>query len=271
MLIFLKLGGSLITEKEKPHTPRQDVISRLAEEISSAFHLNPSLKLILGHGSGSFGHIPAKIYHTRSGVFDQIGWKGFVEVWREARALNQIVVDGMLKAGLKIISFPPSASLVASDGKISTWNIEPILKALHEGIVPIIAGDVAFDSKLGGTIISTEELFDYLARQVCPQRILLAGLEEGVWADYPQKSHLVTRITPSIFPKLASVLEGSSAPDVTGGMIQKVRNMVVLTSEIAGLKAVIFSGEQPGVVLSALMGAMPGTSISQDDQIKDGE
>jgi isopentenyl phosphate kinase len=29
-LYFLKLGGSLITDKDQPHTPRLDVIRRLA-------------------------------------------------------------------------------------------------------------------------------------------------------------------------------------------------------------------------------------------------
>ena len=30
MLVFLKLGGSLITDKDRPRTPRPDVLARLA-------------------------------------------------------------------------------------------------------------------------------------------------------------------------------------------------------------------------------------------------
>ena len=65
MVRFLKLGGSLITDKRQPETPRMDVIERLAQEIAAARAANPSLQLVLGHGSGSFGHIYARQYGTR--------------------------------------------------------------------------------------------------------------------------------------------------------------------------------------------------------------
>jgi isopentenyl phosphate kinase len=63
-LAFLKLGGSLITDKDLPYTPRLDKLTRLAQEIKAALFSDRltgtqkqmGLKLILGHGSGSFGH-----------------------------------------------------------------------------------------------------------------------------------------------------------------------------------------------------------------------
>ena len=65
MLTFLKLGGSLITDKDSPHTARPEILRRLAEEIAAARQHNPAMQLIIGHGSGSFGHMPAKkIRHT---------------------------------------------------------------------------------------------------------------------------------------------------------------------------------------------------------------
>ena len=53
---FLKLGGSLITDKSRPQTARLDVLERLASEIAQAYHKHPDLSLVIGHGSGSFGH-----------------------------------------------------------------------------------------------------------------------------------------------------------------------------------------------------------------------
>ena len=35
-ILLLKLGGSLITEKARPETPRLEVIARLAREIAAA-------------------------------------------------------------------------------------------------------------------------------------------------------------------------------------------------------------------------------------------
>ena len=63
-------------------------------------------------------------------------------------------------------------------------------------MIPLVNGDTIFDDQRGGTILSTEDLFIYLARQLHPERILLAGLEEGVWADYPACTQLIGEITP---------------------------------------------------------------------------
>ena len=263
MLYFLKLGGSLITDKNKPHTPRTRVIARLANEMVEARRLNPDLQLVVGHGSGSFGHTAGDKYHTRQGVHTPAEWLGFSEVWQAARALNQIVVESLYEAGLPVFAFPPSAAVIAQDGQVSRWDIQPLRAALTAGLVPLVNGDVVFDNLLGGTILSTEDLFSFLARQLWPQRILLAGLEKGVWADYPVCRNLIAAITPQSYPELAASVAGSAAIDVTGGMAQKVKSMLALVDQLPGTEALIFSGRQPGQVRQALLGAVPGTLICQ--------
>ena len=263
MLYFIKLGGSLITDKNKPHTPRTRVIARLAGEMTEARQVDPDLQLVVGHGSGSFGHVAGNQYHTRQGVHTPADWLGFSEVWQAARALNQIVAEAMYKAGLPVIAFPPSATILAQNGQVTRWDIQPIRAALSAGLIPLINGDVVFDTLLGGTILSTEDLFSYLARMLRPQRILLAGLEKGVWADYPVCSRLIATITPQSYPELAGSLAGSAAVDVTGGMAEKVKNMLALVEQVPGTEALVFSGNRPGQVRQALLGALPGTLIAQ--------
>ncbi|MEM5774710.1 MAG: hypothetical protein AAGU05_06870, partial [Anaerolineaceae bacterium] len=148
---YLKLGGSLITDKQSPHTPRLDVIERCMAEIKRGLACLPTGTLILGHGSGSFGHVPAKKYRTRQGAQTQEQWQGFVEVWQEARSLNQLVVDAGIRAGLPMMAFPPSAMIVTRGGMVAAWNIEPLLAAVRQGIIPLVFGDVVFDDDLGGT------------------------------------------------------------------------------------------------------------------------
>ena len=106
MLYFLKLGGSLITDKNQALQPRRDVLERLSREIAEAYRVNPDLRLIIGHGSGSFGHVAGQKYSTRQGVHSKEDWQGFVEVWKDARVFNQIVVEALLEAGLPVIAFP---------------------------------------------------------------------------------------------------------------------------------------------------------------------
>ena len=260
-LIFLKLGGSLITDKDQPRTPRQDVIARLAQEIAQASAGSPNLRLVIGHGSGSFGHNAARIHDTRQGVRDAQGWRGFAEVWKEARALNQIVIEALAEAGLPVIAFPPSAAVTVRGGKALHWDTAPMRAALAHRLVPVINGDSVFDEQLGGTILSTEDLFFYLARQLRPNRILLAGIEAGVWGDFPARQRLVARITPQNYAGLEARIGASVSVDVTGGMLEKVRAMLALAQEMPGLQSWIFSAKEPGVLRDALLDQPSGTLV----------
>lgn len=260
-LVFLKLGGSLITDKNRPHTPRPEVLARLASEIGAARSKHPGLRLLLGHGSGSFGHVPARQHGTRQGVHTPQEWRGFIEVWREAANLNRLVVDALAGAALPALTFPPSACVLAQDGRVAAWDISTLRDALGAGLLPVVYGDVIFDSVRGGTILSTEELFAYLAVQLRPRRILIAGVEPGVWGDYPVCTRLLPEITPSNFPSLAAALAGSAAPDVTGGMASKVQENLALVEQVHGLEVQIFSGQEPGQVAAVLGGDRAGTII----------
>jgi len=260
-LVFLKLGGSLITDKTLPYTPRPERLDLLAAEIASALKENTDLRLVLGHGSGSFGHAAASSYQTRLGVSGLAAWHGFAEVWYQASALNRLVLEALHRAGVPAVTLSPAASIIAHDGKVATWNQYPVQAALSNGLLPVIHGDVAFDEVRGGTILSTEDLFVHLALQLCPQRILLAGLEAGVWADFPAHEHLLTKITPRTFAQYASGLGAATGADVTGGMLSKVTGMLSLAEEIPELEILIFSGEQPGNLTRALRGENPGTLL----------
>lgn len=258
---FLKLGGSLITDKAQPHSPRPEVLRRLAGEIAGARHKTPGLKIILGHGSGSFGHVPAQKYGTRQGVKTPEQWLGFQVVWGEAAALNHLVIEALIETDLPAISFPPSASILAVGGLVERWDISPIQAALDAGLLPVVYGDVVFDRLLGGTILSTEDLFEHLAAHFRPSRLLLAGREPGVWADYPACTRLLKEITPKSLERDAPALSGSAATDVTGGMASKVQQGLRLCQQIPGLQVLIFSAETPGALEQALSGERIGTLL----------
>ncbi len=261
-LIFLKLGGSLITDKLTPRTARIEVIRRVGTEIKSALEGNPSLQIILGHGSGSFGHFSGKKYNTRQGVFSQEDWLGFAEVWYDAVSLNQLVVTALKDANLSPLVFPPSSTVFSSNREITSWDLGPIWSALDKGLLPVVYGDVVFDTSLGGTILSTEELFVYLAGNLKPGRILLAGQDPGVWQDFPDCTSLFDTIRPSDRGALGGAVGQSQAPDVTGGMADKVEQMLGLIENIPGLECRIFSGEEPGNILKALSGLDLGTLLT---------
>jgi isopentenyl phosphate kinase len=256
--LFLKLGGSLITDKNTPRAPRPEALARLMAEIAAAHAAQPGMKLVLGHGSGSFGHVEAKKYGTRSGVRTPADWQGFAEVQHVAGLLNRLVGDAARAAGLPVVNFPPSASGLARDSVIQTISVAPIQSALDHDLIPLVFGDVAFDSARGGTIVSTEDVFRYLAGLLRPERILLAGIEPGVLTRWPD-GEIISEITPAT--DFAHV-SGSHAADVTGGMASIVAEMLALVQAVPGCSVHIFSGEVAGSVRRALLGEqVPGTVV----------
>lgn len=260
-LQFLKLGGSLITDKQRVHTARPDILNRLAAEIAAAYVQNTDLHLLLGHGSGSFGHVPAKEYATRHGVQTAEEWRGFTEVWYQASELNRLVIEALHSKGLPAIAFPPSAMVIAQDREVLSWDLSPLRSSLKSGLLPVVYGDVVFDTRRGGTILSTEDLFSHLAVQFTPARLLLAGIEPGVWADYPTCEQVVTEISSRNLQEVEAVLYGSAGTDVTGGMASKVNQSLELVRKLPNLEILIFSGLEPGAVQAALAGNSRGTLI----------
>ena len=261
--IFLKLGGSLITDKTKVEHARKPIIRRLAREIKAAREACPDLQIVLGHGSGSFGHVAAKKHGTREGVQDRSGWHGYAEVAAAAARLNQIVVDVFVAEGVPVVSLPPSASARCEDGALRYLDTLALRTLLEHQLVPLVQGDVALDTVRGATIVSTEDVFLYLVREFRPTHILLAGEVEGVHENADMSGAIIPIITPENVTQYAAALGGSHGTDVTGGMIGKVNQMLDVVRQHPAVEARIFSGAVRGNVQRLLIDpdAPIGTAI----------
>jgi isopentenyl phosphate kinase len=260
-LVFLKLGGSLITDKDRTDTPNLPVLAEISREISAAIKDDQNLHIVLGHGSGSFGHHAAHRYQTRQGVYSPEEWVGFTRVWERARALNQIVVEYLVNAEIPVVAFAPSSFLITCNHEIKNWDTTAIKASLEHRTVPLLNGDVVFDQEIGGTIVSTEELFTALTETILPDRILLAGIEPGVWRDYPKRDNIFTQINSGLNVVTNDNSMQSSSIDVTGGMLSKVQSMRHLVQLHPNVQVSIFSGLKSGNIYSSLMGESIGTSI----------
>ncbi len=255
-LVFLKLGGSLITNKRRPESPRLDVIRRLAGEIAAAREARPTLQLLIGHGSGSFGHVVGRRYGTRSGVTTPEEWYGFAATADAAARLNRIVVAALLEAGIPAWSIQPSVVLRSRDGVLEDGPHAAVTAALARGLAPVVYGDVALDSLRGGTIASTEEIFAWLIRHMPPQRMLLVGEVDGIYTADPQLTPTAERIdavTASTLAEIENALGESHGVDVTGGMRAKVGQALEMVAAAPGLEVRICSGLTPDAVRDVLL------------------
>lgn len=253
-MLFLKLGGSAITDKTRDAIAHEDVIRSVARQIKQArdFAKHPALGLLLGHGSGSFGHFAAE----KSGFGQPGNWRAYAETGAAAARLTRLATDILLDEGVPVVAMQPSASARCRDGELVELAVESIRTALAHNLIPLVYGDVAFDDVRGMAIASTEMIFAYLAPILKPTRIILAGIVDGVFTADPLKdstAQLIREITPANFPQIESQLRGSHGVDVTGGMIAKVRSMVALVQREPTIRVHIISAMRAGAIERALL------------------
>lgn len=248
-LILVKLGGSLITDKNKPFTARGNVISRLAKEIKQALQKR-ELNLIIGHGSGSFGHTEAAKYSTRDGLAGGGGVEGLSKVADVALELNKIVNKQFVAHELPVISFSPRSFVSPKSQRVF---VDPIRKALALGVIPLVHGDVVMDQNSGFTIFSTETVLNILAKQLSREysqiKIIYCGITNGV---YDAGGRTIARISPSNFEKVKNDIKGSQAIDITGGMIHKVEESLNIAKSHK-IETLIVNGSKRGIVKDVLL------------------
>ncbi|ELY64468.1 isopentenyl phosphate kinase [Natrinema versiforme] len=245
-MIVLKLGGSVITEKDRPETLDGAALERAADAIAAA--LDAGLEnLVIVHGGGSFGHHNASEHgiSTTAGTRDA---SAALDVHGAMKTLNQFVLSRLLDRDVDAVPVHPfSAAHRDGAGQLSlpTGQIETML---GEGFVPVIHGDMIAHAGAGATVISGDELVAALARALEADRVGLCSTVPGVLDD---DNAVIDRIGD--FETVADVLGASDATDVTGGMAGKVQTLLELEAEasIFGLEALasFLEGENPGTTI----------------------
>jgi isopentenyl phosphate kinase len=251
-VLLLKLGGSLITEKSQREKARPEVIARLAGEVARAAGRIPE-RIVLGHGSGSFGHVAAREHGIAEGLRSPSQLPGVSRTQERAAALHREVIAALIAAGLSPFSIAPSSCLVSAGGRPADLAIEPLLLALENGLLPVVYGDVVLDREQGAAICSTERILEMLATRLPVRRVLWLGETDGVYGEDGRT-----------LPRLSSLdglrFTSPAGTDVTGGMRHRVETALALARR--GIRSVLFNGLTPGLLERALLGeTVPGTEI----------
>jgi isopentenyl phosphate kinase len=235
-MLLIKLGGSVITNKERECTFLPKRTRRLIEELRYIDE-----PMIITHGGGSFGHKKASHYHLKEGLLDEKKEtgidqvKGFSEVQKDMRDLNNLVMDMMTNADMKVVSVPTASIVTFSAGKLSKIEFKMFDKVLSMGAIPVSFGDVVFDTKLTFTICSADDLMVRLAKRYKPTRVVFVTDQDGLFDSDPDENPnaLLVRQIKSIrdVPKAAKKgPKRAGSKDVTGGMISKTKAALDIAS-----------------------------------------
>jgi len=258
----LKIGGSVITDKSKEMEVRMDAISRLADEILEA---NPK-NLIIVHGGGSFGHPLAQKYSIKEGFKDSFQMVGFAETHHVMTVLNGLFMDALIWRGLPAVSITPSSCIITKNGRIAFFEEAPVKKLLEMGFIPVLYGDAVLDTKLGFTILSGDQLTSFLALRFNAKNILIGVDVDGLYNEDPKTSanaKMFEHLTLEELKKVKGRLGSSNACDVTGGMANKIAELIPAIEH--GIPVFMVNASKPRYIYKALKGEkVKGTLIEKE-------
>lgn len=250
-LILIKLGGSVLTDKMRRQTFREDHLARLVAEVVR-FREQRKAKLIIAHGAGSFGHEAASKYQTKDGALDNNSLLGMAHVASIAEGMNSRVIAEFLKQKVPAVALSPRAMIVTKKQKFESMFAEAIKEILAVNGLPILFGDVVFDLDQGWTIYSSENVLSAVCAALKDtfqiQKLLLVSDTDGV---YDGQGKTIPEITSKNFADVSQAIGKARGFDVTGGMRHKVEAALMLAK--TGIVSHIINGTKPDVLYNTLL------------------
>ncbi len=219
---MIKLGGSVITNKNSPYVANPRHIRALARIIRQI-----NVPLVVAHGTGSFGHTSAAKYGGMHGYKNSLG---IAKVSQDALEINSIVMRCFIEEKVPAIALRPSAFLVADKGVLSAQFLAPVELILKQGLVPVIYGDVIWDKSWESTIFSGETTLSYLATYFLQQGVAIKNIIElsATKGVLDTNGQTIVEVTPQNWKTVKQLFFVSNTVDVTGGMQHKVEQALIL-------------------------------------------
>lgn len=242
-ILILKLGGSIVTLKylNRPAIRRLHV-----KKIASVIAKNYDPKkhaLILIHGAGSFGHLHAYTHGLVLGTKDHPK-KTFRAVENQSldAYLNSEITRIFIQAGLPVVGMPTRTLVTNTLGKIASFETQSITTAINAGAIPLLHGDMVFDTAWGLSICSGDVLIAQLTSLIQVEKVFFASDVDGIFTKDPHRFKNATLIKNT---SLNEIIQGSLKlgkshnKDVTGGLSKKF----ILFQKNSSLKKIhLFNG-----------------------------
>ena len=215
---ILKLGGSVITHKDKYFSSDLENIKRLATEIKES----SSKKLIIIHGAGSFGHPVAEKHSISDGLRNKDQLIGFSETHQSMTRLNQIIVDALLEAGVPAFGVSASSMLVTRGRRLVDIDLSIVKQLLDTGLVPVMYGDAVLDTDQGFAILSGDQLIVRLAIELEAEQVIFGSDVDGIFTSNPKLNSDAKLIKKVSLGNMTADVGDATFTDVTGGMMGKL-------------------------------------------------
>ncbi len=236
-MILIKLGGSIITNKEKALSVRRKTLDNLVRTIKKIDE-----PVIIVHGGGSFGHYWSVKFkmHSKPAKYST---RGISVVKNSMIELNKIVLDSFLKNKLNPYCLPPTDFIISN--KPIRKKIIEIEKIAKSGLIPVTFGDALWYGQKKSFILSGDSIMTILASVLKPRLSIFVLNIDGLYSDLRTKK-LIHKL------KYEKPLIKKSSKDVTGGMKRKVDEASKISKK--GLQVFFVNGNKPQRIIDAVKG-----------------
>jgi isopentenyl phosphate kinase len=244
---IIKFGGAALTDKrqiEHLNIKGFDACIRLASQL-------PPHSCIV-HGAGSFGHFHAAQHNVKAGFTtatissesqsEHQAARGMCETRRSVLKLNSMMFSALVDRGRTATPVHAMDSWYSSDAVLSSADLTSVGRCLQLNILPVLHGDVIFDSIRGFTILSGDDIVQELALRLRPPYVLFVSDVPGVFLEPPASASDcatndptfvivcfvdgngdILRIQSRNHEPAALEVGGSAGTDITGGSTTQFR------------------------------------------------
>ena len=235
-VVLIKLGGSVVTHKERPMTINKMAIDRIFKSL-----LSIKVPIILVHGGGSFGHYWSIKYDMHSKP-DRYPPDGIAVVHESMISLNHIIAKSMIKFKLNPYAVSPFSFI--SGNKPLVKKIFELASMTRDKIIPVTYGDVVYRANHKYSILSGDELMTMISHVLKPKKVIFAVNVDGIYTD-PQGKQVIQTIEEKSLIKFSNVNF-----DITGGMKRKVREALKIS--LGGMDVHFVNGFKPERLLKLI-------------------
>lgn len=248
MITLVKIGGSVLTDKQRPLVFQHAYARCVAADI----RLSRTVPVIV-HGTGSWAKAIGRHYRTDGGwARDATGFQ--MTCWR-IRRLQEALTAALRDEGVVCCPLQANAIFHRDLGVLDLYDTGPVRRLADAGVSPLLCGDVLVEGPGIFRVVSSDAIAVAIARRMPVSDCVFATDVDGVWDP---AGRLVPEVTE---PGLAVVGNDSDRRDVTGGMSAKIT--AALDIAATGARTTIVNGRIRGRVRDALTRrAVIGTRVA---------
>jgi isopentenyl phosphate kinase len=235
MITLVKIGGSVLTDKQRPLVFQDEYAHRFAADI----RLSRTVPILV-HGTGSWAKGIGRHYRRDGGVFRDAA--GFQMSCSRIRLLQEALTAALREEGVMCCPLQANGIFHRGRGVLDLYDTGPLARLLDAGVSPLLCGDILVEGPGIFRVVSSDAVAVAIARRMGVSDCVFATDVDGVWDSH---GSLIAEVTE---PGLA--VGDSDRRDVTGGMSAKIAAALEIAA--TGARTTIVNGRITGRVRDAL-------------------